>query len=44
MAKIKAKKVMTPGSVGRPRKKLKEKKGTKWLGNYRNKYTEETFL
>jgi hypothetical protein len=44
MAKIKAKKVMTPGSVGRPRKKLKEKKGTKRLGNYRNKYTEDTFL
>ncbi len=44
MAKIKAKKVMTSGSVGRPRKKLKEKKGTKRLGNYRNKYTEETFL
>jgi hypothetical protein len=44
MAKIKAKKVMTPGSVGHPRKKLKEKKGTKRLGNYRNKYTEETFL
>jgi hypothetical protein len=44
MAKIKAVKVMTPGSVGRPRKKLKEKKGIKRLGNYRNKYTEETFL
>ncbi len=44
MAKIKANKVMTPGSVGRPQKKLKEKKGTKRLGNYRNKYTEETFL
>jgi hypothetical protein len=33
MAKIKAMKVMTPGSVGRPRKKLKEKKGTKRLRN-----------
>ena len=43
MAKIKANKVMTPGSKGRPRK-LKEKKGSKRLGNYRSKYTEETFL
>ena len=43
MAKIKAKKVLTPGSVGRPRK-VKEKKGTKRLGNYRSKYSEETFL
>jgi hypothetical protein len=34
---------MTPGSKGRPRK-LKEKKGSKRLGNYRSKYTEETFL
>ncbi len=38
-----AKKVMTPRARGRPKKK-KEKKGTRRLGNYRNKYTEETFL
>lgn len=47
MGKIKARKVMTPGSAGKVRGKgrpklPKMKAGTSRVGNYRHKYTDET--